>query len=504
MLLPILLTLLCLCLTYYWINKNKFRSFSSPGLCLPWIGHSHILFSSWFLADPVNSLWKLWKENQKEGFLWVRILSIDNFFVGDFHTLKELFNHPNLQGRLTSGVAKIFKEDRKVKNDKDVGVIFTKDSTWTEQRRFSLRTLRDFGFGKTKMEDMIKEEVELFLDLIKKTEGEPFDFCTKFNLPIVNALWRICLGQKFDYDDPEFILIVKKVNQINQTTTSPKHMISGSYPRLANLFPSFMGRNERIAIHQDILDMISERIKDHEDTRDTNDPRDFTDKALAEIEKTTDPASSFYGAHGKENLTNTLLDLFFAGMETTSTTLTWAMLYMARYPSVQRKVQEELDRVVGTHRRPALEDRGDLPYTEATIMEIQRYANMMPLGLPHYCRSDIKVGNLIIPAGSRVWGLLAELHKGSYWGDGQVFRPERFLDSEGKCRREERLIPFSIGKRQCLGENLAKTELFLFFTGLVQQFSFWPEVEGEPPSEDYINSVTVHPKPFTLRMKERK
>ena len=98
-------------------------------------------------------------------------------------------------------------------------------------------------------------------------------------------------------------------------------------------------------------------------------------------------------------------------METTSTMLTWAMLYMARYPSVQRKVQEELDRVVGTHRRPALEDRGDLPYTEATIMEIQRYANMTPLGLPHYCRSDITVGNMTIPAGSRVWGLFAEIHK---------------------------------------------------------------------------------------------
>ena len=59
--------------------------------------------------------------------------------------------------------------------------------------------------------------------------------------------------------------------------------------------------------------MIWENIKDHEDTRDTNDPRDFTDKALAEIDKTADPASSFYGAHGKENLVNTLLDLFFAG-----------------------------------------------------------------------------------------------------------------------------------------------------------------------------------------------
>ena len=98
-------------------------------------------------------------------------------------------------------------------------------------------------------------------------------------------------------------------------------------------------------------------------------------------------------------------------METTSTTLTWAMLYMARYPQVQRKVQEELDRVVGTDRMAGLEDRISLPYTEAVIMEIQRYANIAPLGLPHVCRSDIKVGELTIPAGARVFGLFAEIHK---------------------------------------------------------------------------------------------
>ena len=95
------------------------------------------------------------------------------------------------------------------------------------------------------------------------------------------------------------------------------------------------------------LDMMKQTIKEHEETLDPNEPRDFTDKALVEIKGTTDPSSSFFGEKGRENLANTLYDLFLAGSETTSSTLTWALLFMARYPKVQRKVQEEMDSVVG-------------------------------------------------------------------------------------------------------------------------------------------------------------
>merc|ERR1712058_182812 len=124
----------------------------------------------------------------------------------------------------------------------------------------------------------------------------------------------------------------------------------------------------------------------------------------------------------------------------------------------------------------------------------------LPMGLNHCSKNDMTVNGIIIPANTLVVPMNAELLKGSYWGDGSIFRPERFLDDAGKFLKDEHWIPFSIGKRQCLGETLAKTELFLFFTGLVQQFSFCPQVEGEPPVEDYTSGLTVLPKPFKLRM----
>jgi cytochrome P450 len=87
--------------------------------------------------------------------------------------------------------------------------------------------------------------------------------------------------------------------------------------------------------------LMEQKVEEHESTIDYNEPRDFIDKVLIEIHSSTDPQSSFYGEQGRIGLVNTLLDLFIAGSETTSTTLTWAVLYMAREQEIQAKVQVE-------------------------------------------------------------------------------------------------------------------------------------------------------------------
>ena len=121
-----------------------------------------------------------------------------------------------------------------------------------------------------------------------------------------------------------------------------------------------------------------------------------------------------------------------------------------------------------------------------------------------YRDSDIEVNGQIIPADTMVIPIMAEILKGDQWGpDAEMFRPERFLDENGKVLKKKHFLPFSIGKRQCLGETLAKTELFLFFTGLVQQFKFLPEVEGVYPTEESVFGITVSPKTFKIRLLNR-
>ena len=133
-------------------------------------------------------------------------------------------------------------------------------------------------------------------------------------------------------------------------------------------------------------------------------------------------------------------------------------------------------------------------------MEIQRCANIIPTGVSHMCPRDFTVNGITIPANTMIQPLLTEILKGDHWEEGKSFKPERFLDKDGSLRKDEHWIPFSIGKRQCLGETLAKAELFLFFTSLVQQFKFLPEEENIFPKDFYTPGVTILPAPFKARL----
>jgi len=479
-------------------------SLPSPGIALPFIGHVYLLLSEKFKNDQVNSMWNLWKKHQRNGLMYLKSFGVNMVFIGDFDTLKEVYNHPEVQMRMSGTTFEwSSREERKVKSKEIPGVILSEGKTWVEQRRFALRTLRDFGFGKQGMEEMIQEEVDMFKALIDKNKEEPFDFINQLNLPILNALWRITVGERFEYDDPKLQSIVHRLTETFQRLGRPENILIFAFPWLAKLYPGFMERDKTLEVNHDIMDMMAESVEQHQATLDVNAPRDFTDTMLIEIKNTTDKTSSFHSNFGIENLKNVLFDLFLAGSETTSTTLTWSMLYMIKYPEIQAQVQAELDSVVGQNRHPCIKDRSSLPFTEAVLMEVQRCANIVPNGVNHLCTRDFTINGITIPAHTLISPLLTNLLKGDYWGDGTTFRPQRFLDEDGNVVRDDHLIPFSIGKRQCLGETLAKVELFLFFTNLVHQYKLYPETEGQIVTEDYQPGVTILPKPFKVKLVNR-
>ncbi|XP_037082217.1 methyl farnesoate epoxidase-like [Pollicipes pollicipes] len=177
------------------------------------------------------------------------------------------------------------------------------------------------------------------------------------------------------------------------------------------------------------------------------------------------------------NLAVIVMDLFLAGSETTASSLGWALLYMLLKPDVQLGVQRELDRVVGRHRLPTLQDRASLPYTEATLSEVARMASVTPMALAHNASfRSTTIAGYRVPLGSMVLFDLHHVHHDpDYWGDPEAFRPGRFLTPAGQLRRDiDRLVPFGTGKRQCIGEPLARMELFLFFSCMLHEFWLSP------------------------------
>ncbi|XP_013914382.1 PREDICTED: cytochrome P450 2U1 [Thamnophis sirtalis] len=163
------------------------------------------------------------------------------------------------------------------------------------------------------------------------------------------------------------------------------------------------------------------------------------------------------------------------------------------------KVQEEIELVIGCNRPPTLADKAHMPFTEATIMEVQRMTVVVPLSIPRMASETTELQGYIIPKGSVIIPNLWSVHRDpNKWENPNDFCPARFLDENGQLLKKETFIPFGIGKRVCMGEQLAKMELFLMFVSLLQSFTFiYPEDLKKPPMEGRFG-LTLAPFPFKL------
>ena len=393
-------------------------------------------------------------------------------FVNDVELMKEIGKIDVFLGRNQLELVKPFRENK--------GLIFLEEQGWQEWRRFTLKSLRDRGFGKTSMEGLIAEQVQDILGFLKKYESKPLYMKEPIEVAVINSIWLILAGEKYDIEDKEKRDILKMINDgfSDQNILG----IAAFLPWLARLFPETTGYNKALKCLGAPLQLGEDIMERHRKNYVPGQEKDFIDCALTKVYATTDPTSAFYGELGMENLKWTVLDIFYTGSDTVSSTLGWAFLFAASYPEVQRKVQEELDQLVGRKSLPSLLDKPKLVYTEATMLEVLRKSSMVPFGVMHTALEDAEFHGYFIPKRTiLLWNLYGVHHDPKYWGDPENFRPERFINPDGTLRKDEHLVPFFTGKRKCPGDSLAINEFFMFFTGVLQNFHVKLQDESKFP-----------------------
>ncbi|XP_056379799.1 cytochrome P450 2D17-like [Hyla sarda] len=370
-------------------------------------------------------------------------------------------------------------------------------SSWKEQRRFTLSTLRDFGMGKKSLEERVTEEAQCLCSAFK-SQKDQFDPHFLINNAVANVICSIAFGDRFDYNDAKFQRLLHLFNEALKAESGLLAQIINEIPVLVKI-PWII--DHVMKPEYKIIEFLKEIVSEHKKTWNPNDIRDFIDAYLVEMEKVKDDSSS---SMNEENLLMTTYDLFGAGTETTSTTLRWALLYMILYPDVQSKVQEEIDQVIGRERTPTMGDVLQMPYTYAVIHEVQRCGDIIPMALPHMAYRDIEIKGYIIPKGTTVITNLSSVLKDQrVWEKPFQFYPKHFLDENGKFVKQEAFMPFSAGRRSCLGERLARMELFLFFTTLLQQLTFEIPNDQPRPREDPSYALTLSPHPYNIRVVPR-
>ncbi|XP_032896412.1 cytochrome P450 2K1-like [Amblyraja radiata] len=423
--------------------------------CLPIIGHLHLLD----LKKPHESLMEL---SEKYGPIFsIKLGTMKAVVLTGYETVKDaLINHPDEFGG--RGRIPIFEV-----TSKGHGIIFGHGESWKQMRRFTISTLRDFGMGKKSIEDKIIEETHFLIKMFESYEGQEFNPTIKLNIAVANIICAIIFGDRFDYDDEKFISLVKGVNESVQLAGSPMVQLYNAFPILGFL----PGSHKKLLQHEGLITGFIKKIMNENDEKlDANDTRSFIDAfLLKQRQESGNPNTYFH----ENNLLFTASNLFGAGMETTSTTLRWAMLLMMKYPHVQEKVHEEISSIIGSERSPRAEDRTSLPYTNAVIHEVQRFGNIAPMNLLHSTTADVNFKGYFIPKDTPVIPLLTSvLFDKTQWENPRAFNPSNFLDADGKFVKRDAFAPFSMGRRACAGESLARVELFLFFTILVQKFRF--------------------------------
>ncbi|XP_059109735.1 cytochrome P450 2C27-like [Peromyscus eremicus] len=168
--------------------------------------------------------------------------------------------------------------------------------------------------------------------------------------------------------------------------------VCNNFPSLFDYYP---GSYHMVLKNYDyISSYLLEKIKEHQESLNVANPREFIDYYLIIQKQENHNQQSEFTL---EPLATTVSDLFAAGTETTSTMLRYALLLLLKHPHVTAKVQEEIDHVVGRHCSPCMQDRSHMPYTDAVIYEVQRFIDLIPTNLPHEVTSDIKFRNYLIP-----------------------------------------------------------------------------------------------------------
>ncbi|KPP69463.1 cytochrome P450 1A-like [Scleropages formosus] len=367
-----------------------------------------------------------------------------------------------------------------INNGKSLAFSTDKVGVWRTRRKLALSALRSFATleGSTseyscKLEEHICKEGKYLvqrLSSVMEVSGS-FDPFRHIVVSVANVICAMCFGHRYSHDDQELLNIVNLSDEFGRVAGSgnPADFIPFLQFLPSQRMKTFQNINNRFNVFMERI------VREHYSSYDKNNVRDITDSLIEHCEeRKLDENSNLQVSD--EKIVGIVNDLFGAGFDTISTALSWAIMYLVAYPEIQEKLHQELKDKVGMARNPCLSDKSQLPLLEAFILEIFRHSSFLPFTIPHCTTKDTSLNGYFIPKDTCIFiNQWQSNHDPTLWKDPFSFSLERFLTADGtevNKMEAEKVLIFGLGKRRCIGEVIARSEVFLFLAILLQKLRF--------------------------------
>ncbi|KAM9445558.1 cytochrome P450 17A2 [Clarias gariepinus] len=420
-----------------------------------------------------------------------------SLYMGPHYTLvvsevtlaKEMLLH---KGKDFAGRPKMVTTDVLTRGGKDIAFA-DYNTLWRSHRRLVQSSFALFGEGSSKLQTIVLDAADNLCSDLQACRGQDVDMAPILMRAVTNVVCRLVFGSTYDPHDPELQQVIDYNDGIVQTIA--RGNLVDIFPWL-QIFPNKdLARLRECVYIRDKL--LTTKLEEHKLTLTPGEPRDLLDALLS--------GSGDESGVTEDHILMTAAEAFGAGVETTSTTLLWTVAFLLHYPEVQERLHAELDECVGRERHPSLSDRTSLPFLESVLCEVMRIRPASPILIPHVAMQDTSLGGHDVPKGARVlvniWGIH---HDPKYWEKPDQFIPDRFLDGLGKKITPNSYLPFGAGPRVCVGESLARIELFLFLSNLLQKFHFSVPFGASLPDLRGRSGVVLQPRRYTVTVKPRR
>lgn len=472
-------------------------TFSGPDF-VPWVGNTMQLRKDAVAAGGQHKALQNWSKRYNTDLLGLKLGSELVVVALGYPMVKAVKLEEVFEGRPDT----FFLRLRTMGTRK--GITCTDGKLWYEHRNFAMKQMRQVGYGRSEMEKHIEKESESLLDYIGSFKGSPVVPATFLAQSVINVLWSMTAGKRFERGDKRMARLLDMMGRRSKVFDMSGGLLT-QFPWLRFVAPNKTGYNLIRKLNKEMYNFFMESIEEHRATLNKqNADSDLIYAYLREMQEEISNNNE-NTTFNETQLIMTILDLFIAGSQTTSTTIDLCLMTLAMKPEILKQVYQEIRSNAKNNEFPSLATKAFYPYTEAFIMEVQRFYHIVPITGPRRALWDTKLGSYDIPINTTI--LICSntvLMDPKHWGDPEEFRPERFIDAEGKTFKDEYFIPFGMGRRRCLGDAMARACIFSFVVKICENFDLvLTDREEDQPSMTLLPGITLSAKPYKLKFMKR-